>query len=54
MEVGNTFTPLLKRRSFKKNKVKREIYNSDYIYNPLFSFFNYIIYINKAYINPTL
>ncbi|XTI86774.1 hypothetical protein V2W45_1467453 [Cenococcum geophilum] len=41
----------LKRKLKEHTKRGRR---DDHIYNPLFSYFNYIIYTDEAYINPTL
>jgi hypothetical protein len=37
----------------EKNRGARTQYRDDYIYKPLFNFFNHIVYIDKAYVNPT-
>ena len=36
-----------------KNRQEQSVYGTNYIYNPFFSFFNYIIYTDEAYVDPT-
>ena len=37
-----------------KNYTNRATYGETYLYDPLFSFFDYIVYIDEAYIDLTL
>jgi hypothetical protein len=36
-----------------KNKADREKYGYDYVFKPLFGFFDHIVYKDEAYVDPT-
>ncbi len=44
----------IKKEISQKNKIERVIYNTEYNYDPLFGFFDYIIYINKVHVDLIL
>ena len=43
----------VKKEISVKNKAEQETYSSTHIHDPLFSFFNHIVYTDKAHIDPT-
>ena len=44
----------IKKVILTQNHIIREKYSNIHLYDPLFKFFYYIVYINEAYINPIL
>lgn len=44
----------IKKEISMKNRGERAQYKDNYIYDPLFGYFDYIIYINEIYVDLTL
>lgn len=44
----------IKKVISEQNHASQATYSKAHLYNPLFGFFNHIIYTNKAHVNPTL
>ena len=51
---GQYVCAFVKKEISQKNKAEREIYSSNYVYDLLFSFFDHIVYTDKAHIDLTL
>jgi hypothetical protein len=50
---GRYVCAFVKKEISQKNKVKRATYGTEHIYDPLFGFFDHIIYTDEAHIDPT-
>ena len=50
---GRYLCAFIKKIISKKNREERRVYGEEHVYDALFSFFDYIVYTNKAHINPT-
>jgi transposase len=50
---GRYLCAFIKKEISKKNRGERAQYGDDHIYNPLFGYFDHIVYTDEAHINPT-
>ena len=50
---GRYLCAFVKKVISNKNKEKRETYGANHIYDPLFGFFDHIVYTDEAHIDPT-
>ncbi len=50
---GRYVYAFVKKEISQKNKTERVTYGTEHNYDPLFGFFDYIIYTDEAHVNPT-
>ena len=50
---GRYLCALVKKTISTKNRQERGQYDNDHIYDPLFGFFDHIVYTDEAYVDPT-
>jgi hypothetical protein len=44
----------IKKQISAKNRGEREAYGERHLYDPLFGFFDYIVFTDKAHVDPTI
>ena len=52
-EGGRYICAFIKKVILDKNWEERTTYGDTYLYAPLFGFFDYIVYMDEAYVDPT-
>src|SRR4051812_35961394 len=50
---GRYLCAFIKKVISTKNREERGTYGSKHLYDPLFGFFNHIVYTDEAHVNPT-
>jgi hypothetical protein len=50
---GRYLCAFIKKVISKKNRVERSIYGETHLYDPLFGFFDHIVYTDEAHVDPT-
>jgi hypothetical protein len=50
---GQYFCAFIKKKISVKNRGERGTYEDEHVYNPIFGYFDYIVFTDKAHVNPT-